>query len=103
MNKQQVLTYIKAYEKEMSGSDIEYTITDEKELKDGASLYLFEYKEDGYNIMSSAIGYEDGYVFVLTDWQGSRPETIDEVENYSWIRVDGMPAINFLGLPRILE
>ena len=96
-----VLDNIKAYETAMSGCNVDYVITDEIELKDGATLYLFKSEEDG--IYSSAVGYEDGSVFVLTDWQGARPETADDVESYDWCRVDGTPAIVFFGLPRVLE
>ncbi len=102
MNKNEVLSLIQAYEKAMSGSDVEYIITDEIKLKDTASLYLFENGQEG--IYSSAIGYEDGSVFVMTDWQSpARPETQNDIEDYDWVRVDGAPAIVFLGLPRVLE
>ncbi len=102
MNKNEVLSLIQAYEKAMSGSDVEYIITEEIKLKDTASLYLFENGQEG--IYSSAIGYEDGSVFVLTDWQSpARPETQNDIEDYDWVRVDGAPAIVFLGLPRVLE
>lgn len=96
-----ILNLIKDYETAMSGSNVDYTITDEIDLKDGATLYLFESEEEC--ISSSAIAYEDGSTFVLTDWQGTRPESADEIESYDWVRVDGKLAIVFLGLPRVLE
>ncbi len=94
-----VLTLIKAYEKSMSGNDVDYTITDEIPARE-ATLYLFE----GGGAKAAAVGYEGGPLFVMRDWQEpSRPTSADEIEDYAWVRTDGKEAINFLGLPRCLE
>lgn len=92
------LQVIKAYELSMSGESVDYKITSVVELKDGAKLHLFE----GAGIESSAISYADGTTFVLTDWQGSRPETEEEIADYDWVSAtDGRKAIVMDGLPRL--
>lgn len=92
------LQAIKAYELSMSGESVDYKITSVVGLKDGAKLHLFE----GAGIESSAISYADGTTFVLTDWQGSRPESEEEIADYDWrLASDGRKAIVMDGLPRI--
>lgn len=100
--KEKIKQVIEAYEKELSGNDIKYDITDVIPVKDGAALYLFQNKEWG--IRSSAIGYEDGNIFVMRDWQGGRPITADEVESYpnDWVNINGGYGIIIDGLPRIM-
>lgn len=93
---QSVLEAIKAYEKEMSGIDVDYQITDIISLPEGATMYQFE--ADG--IYSSAIQHADGIIFVLSDWQGSRPTTFEEVDNYLWVTLHGQCAVMLNGLPR---
>lgn len=92
------LQAIKAYELSMSGENVNYKITSVVVLKDGARLHLFE----GAGIESSAISYADGTTFVLDDWQGSRPESEEEIADYEWrLASDGRKAIVMDGLPRI--
>lgn len=92
------LKAIKSYELSMSGEKVDYKITSVLPLKDGARLHLFE----GAGIESSAISYADGTTFVLDDWQGSRPESEEEIADYNWVSAaDGRKAIVIDGLPRI--
>lgn len=92
------LQAIKAYERAMSGENVDYKITSVVPLKDGAKLHLFE----GAGVESSAISYADGTTFVLYDWQGSRPESEEEIADYDWVLAsDGRKAIVMDGLPRI--
>ena len=79
------------------GEPAEVTITDEIELPEDATLYLFTC---GDSEASSAVCHSDGTVFVLGDWESSRPETYEEVEDYSWLDVHQRETINLLGLPR---
>lgn len=85
----------------MSGYDVDYVITEViQDESEGAALYLFECKHEG--IESAAFAYNYGEVFVLTDWQGARPEKLSEVEQFDWISVKGQPAIILNSYPRIL-
>lgn len=94
-----VLALIKAYEKSMSGEDVDYVITEEIPAGE-ATLYLFE----GAGVKAAAVEYEDGTTFVMSDWQElSRPTSAEEIEDYEWVRTDGTIALVFLGLPRVLE
>lgn len=91
---QNVLNTINGYDKSESQGEV----TDVIELNEDAKMYLFEKDE----IKSSVIIYTDGTSFVLDDWQGSRPETLGEVEDYSWISLyDGRKAVIMDGLPRL--
>lgn len=91
---QNVLSQINGYDK----SATQGKVTDIIELNEDAKMYLFE-KGD---IESSVIIYADGTSFVLDDWQGSRPETLEEVEDYNWISLyDGRRAVIMDGLPRL--
>lgn len=96
--KEFVLNLIKAYEKKMSGMDVDYTITEAVPANE-ATLYLFE----GAGIKAAAVAYSDGSVFVMSDWQEpTRPTTPAEVPDYSWCSIDGSDAIILNGLPRNL-
>ena len=96
---EKVLEAIKLYEVKCSGKDVDYVITEViEDESEGAALYLFESEKDG--IKSAAFAYESGEVFVLTDWQGSRPEKLSEVADYDWVTISGHDAINLNGYPR---
>ena len=96
-----VLEIIKLYEIKCSGCDVDYVITEViEDESEGAALYLFESEKEG--IKSAAFAYESGEVFVLTDWQCSRPEKLSEVDNYDWVTTSGQNAINLNGYPRML-
>ena len=84
----------------MSGNDVDYVITEViEDESEGAALYLFESEKEG--IKSAAFAYESGDVFVLTDWQGSRPEKLSEVNDYDWMDLSSHDAINLNGYPRL--
>ena len=97
---ERVLETIKLYEVKCSGCNVDYVITEViEDESEGAALYLFESEKEG--IKSAAFAYENGEVFVLTDWQGTRPEKLSEVGNYDWVDVSGHNAININGYPRV--
>ena len=96
---EKVLEDVRRYEVKCSGKDVDYVITEViEDESEGAALYLFESEKDG--IKSAAFAYESGEVFVLTDWQGSRPEKLSEVADYDWVTISGHDAINLNGYPR---
>ena len=96
---ERVLEAIKLYEAKCSGKDVDYVITEViEDESEGATLYLFESEKEG--IKSAAFAYESGEVFLLTDWQGSRPEKLSEVGDYDWVTISGHDAINLNGYPR---
>lgn len=93
--KKEVLEKIKKFDKDSSGEVVEYVITAVVQ-GDGIALYLFE--ADG--IYSAAIAYDGGEVFFLRDWQGARPEALEEVAEFDWVCENGQDAIVFDGFPR---
>lgn len=96
--KEKVLEAIKLYEAKMSGNDVDYVITKVIEESEVAALYLFECEKEG--IKSAAFAYNSGEVFVLSDWQGARPEKLSEVEQFDWVTIGGHDAIVLNGYPR---
>ena len=97
---EKVLEAIKLYEAKCSGKDVDYVITEViEDESEGAALYLFESEKEG--IKSAAFAYESGEVFVLYDWQGSRPEKLSEVGYYGWVATSGCNTINLYGYPRV--
>ena len=98
--KEKVLEAIKLYEVKMSGNDVDYVITEViEDESEGAALYLFECEKEG--IKSAAFAYNSGDMFVLSDWQGSRPEKLSEVEQFDWVTISGHDAIVLNGYPRM--
>lgn len=99
MTTNEALSLIKQAEKNMSGEDVDFTITDDIKIDDTAHFYLFE---NGL-FKAAAVGYESGELFVMRDWQEpSRPETAEEIADYDWCTIDWQDAIIFDGLPRML-
>lgn len=99
MERNEVLALIKQAEKNMSGENVDFVVTDEIAIDNTAHLYLFE----NDFCKSAAVGYESGDLFVMRDWQEpSRPETAEEIANYDWCTIDWQDAIVFDGLPRTL-
>ena len=99
MTTNEALILIKQAEKNMSGEDVNFTVTDDIEIDDTASLFLFE----NDFCKAAAVGYESGDLFVMRDWQEpSRPETPGEISKYDWCTIDWHDAMVFDGLPRIL-
>ena len=98
--KEKVLEAIKLYEVKMSGNDVDYVITEViEDESEGAALYLFESEKEG--IKSAAFAYNSGEVFVLTDWQGARPEKLSEVEQFDWLTISGFDALVLNSYPRM--
>lgn len=99
MTTNEALSLVQQAEKNMSGNDVPFTVTDEIRINDTAHLYLFE----NDSCKAAAVGYESGELFVMRDWQEpSRPETAEEIADYDWSTIDWQDAIIFDGLPRTL-
>ena len=97
---ERVLEAIKLYDICCSGEYVDYVITEViEDESEGAALFLFESEKEG--VKSAAFAYESGEVFVLTDWQGTRPEKLSEVGDYDWVNVSGHNTINIDGYPRV--
>ena len=97
---EKVLEAIKLYEAKMSGNDVDYVITEViEDESENAALYLFECEKQG--IKSAAFAYNSGEIFVLTDWQGARPEKLSEVEQFDWLTISGFDALVLNGYPRM--
>ena len=92
MTTNEALSLIKQAEKNMSGKDVAFTVTDDIKI-----LFGNDYCK------AAAVGYESGELFVMRDWQEpSRPETAEEIADYDWCTIDWQDAIIFDGLPRTL-
>ena len=99
MTRNEVLALIKQAEKNMSGENVDFVVTNEIRIDDTAHLFLFE---NDY-CKAAAVGYESGELFVMRDWQEpSRHETAEEIADYDWCTIDWQDAIIFDGLPRTL-
>ena len=99
MTTNEALSLIQQAEKNMSGKDVAFTVTDDIKIDDTAHLFLFE----NDFCKAAAVGYESGELFVMRDWQEpSRPETVEEIADYDWCTIDCQDAIIFDGLPRTL-
>lgn len=97
MTHKELKQLLEAVNEAWGGEYAEVEITKEIELPDNATLYLFSCGD----CKASAVCYKDGTTFVLDDWQSSRPESFDEIKDYSWKTIDGKEVITFDGLPRI--
>lgn len=96
---------IKEYDNVICGCNttFRYKVTDKIELKEGATLCLFEGIDNDENkIASSLIEYPSGDIMFLSDWQNGRPIDDMEIEDYDWVTSDGRGTIMLDGLPRIL-
>lgn len=99
MTHEEIEKLLEATDVAWGGDGSEVTITKEIELPEGATMYLFEC----WDCKLSSICHKDGTVFVMRNWQEpTRPESYEEIKDYKWRRTDGMDAIIFDGLPRIL-
>ena len=99
MTTNEALSLIQQAEKNMSGKDVAFTVTDDIKIDDTAHLFLFE---NDY-CKAAAVSYESGELFVMRDWQEpSRPETAEEIADCDWCTIDWQDACIFDGLPRTL-
>lgn len=64
---------------------------------------------DGLDV--ATVTYADGTTFTTSDWQGSQPQSVDEIADFTWQRIDTtdpantahwVPAVVVLGWPRAL-
>lgn len=74
--------------------DIEMSVSDTE-----GRLVLFKAGDDIY---SAAYIYNDDELFHLRDWQGARPESLEEISDFEWLTEDGKDAIMMDGRPRRL-
>ena len=74
-----------------------------EEIKDGYFVTFRNTYSDSRQITTVAIVDVNGLVFVLTDWQGSYPESVSEIGDYEWNCANTMQrAIMFNGMPSVL-
>jgi hypothetical protein len=82
------------------GDEAEVIITKEVELPEGATMHLFKCGV----VESSAISYKDGSLFVIDDWQSARPESYEDIKDFTWVSgADGRRAVILNGLPRLFS
>lgn len=67
--------------------------------------------DDQWDRPTATVTYPDGTMFTVGDWQGVQPQSVEEISDFQWYRVDSSepwrdelwkPAIILLGWPRIL-
>lgn len=78
-------------------------IINAEEIESGYFMTFKNTYSDQMQITTVAIVAFDGLVFVLSDWQGGYPESIDEIGDYDWICANTMQrAIMLNGMPSVL-
>ena len=99
MTHEEIKKLLETINRAWGGDETELTITKEIELPEGATMYLFKCGV----VKSSAISYKDGSLFVIDDWQATRPESYEDIKDFAWFfGTDGRRAVILNGLPRIL-
>ena len=69
---------------------------------DGALLLLDAMTQDGMTLEAATYVFHGNEAFVIDDWQGPRPESLEEISGYAWKALDGTPAVIMDGRPRKL-
>lgn len=86
----------------ITGEEIEGTFEDKKELDEQTSFGIFTADDDGelagYS-MAYVVYHQSGIMFTTFDWQGTQPESVEEIPDYRWVDQDGNQAIILDGLP----
>lgn len=102
MNKQEIIERLQAFDMKQSGASTPANIEIENVIEGNvADLILF--RDDSGLVSSSCIVYHDGTMLFLDDWQGWRPENLEEVATADgWVDENLRPAYIVAGLPRIL-
>ena len=72
----------------------------EKSIQDKDGALTLYHTDTG--IKSSAYQYSTGEVFLLRDWQGARPESLEEIPDFDWVSESGKSTVILDGRPRIL-
>ena len=99
MTTNEALALIKQADKNMTGEDVDFVITDDIDIDESAHLFLFENEF----CKAAAVGYESGELFVMRDWQEPfRPMTAQDIAEFDWCTTDWRDAIILNGLPRTL-
>lgn len=109
---QQSFEVINAYDTMICEADTSYKtdheivsneIINAEEIESGYFMTFKNTYSDSMQITTVAIVAFDGLVFVLSDWQGGYPESIDEIGDYDWICANTMQrAIMLNGMPSVL-
>ena len=69
---------------------------------DIADLVIFDFAAGNIQGRTAAVIYHKRKtIFVLRDWLGRYPETLDEIKDYDWMDKTEYPAVMFEGLPRL--
>lgn len=68
-----------------SGKNIIYNIDNILPLSEEGAYLVFA---SSTYCKTSFVCYEEGTAFFLEDWQGSYPESEDEIEFYDWVTID---------------
>lgn len=78
-----------------------YDLLRVEEIKgEDAAFVEFDFRGENAGT-SAAVVYGDGTTFTLDDWQGGRPESPEEIDEYKWRDLEhGADSVNLLGLPR---
>ncbi len=77
------LDLISDYDKSIAGERPNYyEIIKKTHIKDG-QMILFRTED----VISVAIAYDNGEVYVLYDWQGGYPSSIKEKDMYEWVMI----------------
>lgn len=106
-----ILAPIASYDYSVAGNNAadRYNIERAIEIEDGVRLVIFACGFDDEpgieqtRLCTAAVVYDDGDVFVLSDWQGGYPDKADEIADYEWICAStGRRAVILDGLPRVL-
>lgn len=100
MKKSLAKQLIEKAEYNCSGENIIYNIDNILPLSEEGAYLVFA--SSAY-CKTSFVCYEDSTAFFLEDWQGSYPESEDEIEFYDWVTIDWKELpFCICGLPRTL-
>lgn len=85
----------------MCDTPCDIKVVSTEEIQDGAIFVVFTFGCSGATEEQTAIYYPgDDTLYTPSDWQGRRPKTVDEIEDYNWMSSALDEAIVFCGLPR---
>jgi hypothetical protein len=79
---------------------LEGIIKDRQEINDNCELLHVDIGEGIQNNLA-IICYDDETYFTTSDWQGSQPETIENIPDYEWVSQTGERTIVMNGLPYV--
>lgn len=98
------VTAIQQHLASMCEMPTEIKVLEYEEIQEGALFVTFTWEGDeglAQPNEQTAIYYpQDDTLFTPTDWQGNRPISPDEIEDYNWMGSTGDDAVIIGGLPR---